>query len=262
MTIRAKNFQPVEIVEGDLTNGLFILCDHASNIVPNEYDSLGVSENELALHIGYDIGAAEVTRGLASRLKVPAILSNFSRLLIDPNRGEDDLTLIMQISDGVVIPKNINISAAESENRIQNYYRPYHATIASMIQQFRNMDIIPVLLSIHSFTPYWRGQERPWHAGVLWDSDPRLAVPLINKLAEIENLVIGDNQPYSGALKHDTLYRHGTTNGLAHALLEIRQDLISEQSGVKIWVDRLVAILTNIMSNSDFNQVCHFESRA
>ena len=262
MKKESENFQPVEKIEGDLTKGLVILCDHASNNVPKEYDSLGLTTKELSRHIGYDIGVAEVTRALARNLSVPAILTNYSRLLIDPNRGEDDLTLVMQISDGIVIPKNINVSPDEVAKRIRKYYRPYHDAISSAIEQFRNLAISPVLFSIHSFTPIWRGQERPWHAGVLWDNDPRFAIPLLDNLSKEGNLIVGDNEPYSGALKHDTMYKHGTENGLAHALLEIRQDLISEQSGVNIWVDRLVAILTKILSNSNFNQVNHYGSKS
>ncbi len=262
MKKESENFQPVEKIEGDLTKGLVILCDHASNNLPKEYDLLGLTTIELSRHIGYDIGVAEVTRALARSLSVPAILANYSRLLIDPNRGEDDLTLVMQISDGIVIPQNVNVSTDEVANRIQKYYRPYHDAITTAIEQFQNLDITPALLSIHSFTPIWRGQERPWHAGVLWDRDPRFAIPLLNILSQDKNLIVGDNEPYTGALKYDTMYKHGTVNGLAHALLEIRQDQISKQSGVKIWVDRLVAILVKIMSNSNFNQVSHYGSRS
>ena len=255
------NFQPVEKIEGTLSNGLIILCDHASNYIPKEYELLGLVANELDCHIGYDIGVAALSKALASKLNVTAILTNYSRLLIDPNRGEDDLTLVMQISDGVVIPKNVNITSKEIEKRIRQYYRPYHDAITETIKQYQEIGVSPVLFSIHSFTPIWRGQSRPWHAGVLWDKDPRFALPLLNALNQDQSLVVGDNEPYSGALKNDTMYRHGTMNGLAHALLEIRQDLISMHSEIEIWVDRLVAILTEIMSNYDLNKVSRFGSR-
>ena len=255
------NFQPVEKIDGKPSNGLIILCDHASNYIPKEYDLLGLTANELDRHIGYDIGVAAVSKALANKLNVSAILTNYSRLLIDPNRGEDDLTLVMQISDGVVIPKNVNVTSMEIKKRIQQYYRPYHDAIAKTIKQYQEIGVSPVLFSIHSFTPNWRGQSRPWHAGVLWDKDPRFAIPLLNALNQDKSLVVGDNEPYSGALKNDTMYRHGTMNGLAHALLEIRQDLISKHAGIETWVDRLVAILTEIMSNSDLNEVSKYGSR-
>ena len=153
--------QPVEKIDGKLSNGLILLCDHASNNIPNEYDLLGLPAKELERHIGYDIGVAEVSKALANRLNVSAILTNFSRLLIDPNRGEDDLTLVMQISDGVVIPKNVNVTSLEIKKRIQQYYQPYHDAISETIKQYQEFGVCPVLFSIHSFTPSWRGQSRP-----------------------------------------------------------------------------------------------------
>ena len=233
-----------EILPGDVAAGLILLCDHASSHVPDDYGSLGLPPSEFERHIAYDIGAEALTRALAERFGIPAVLSHFSRLLIDPNRGLDDPTLIMRLSDGAVIPRNARIDAAERENRIARFYRPYDDAVNRTIEAGMASGRIPMILSIHSFTPLWKGKRRPWHAGILWDADPRLAQPLIAGLAEDPAIVVGDNEPYHGALKGDTLYRHATRRGLAHALVEIRQDLIADSAGVEEWADRLATVLT------------------
>ncbi|WP_244669580.1 N-formylglutamate amidohydrolase [Kaistia sp. 32K] len=233
-----------EILPGDAGAGLILLCDHASSHVPGEYGSLGLPASEFERHIAYDIGAAALTRALSARFGVPAVLSHFSRLLIDPNRGLDDPTLIMRLSDGAVVPGNARIDRAERERRIARFYKPYDDAVNGAIEAGIASGRLPMILSIHSFTPFWKGIPRPWHAGILWDADPRLARPLIAGLARDPAIVVGDNEPYHGALKGDTLYRHATRRGLAHALVEIRQDLIAEPAGVDEWSERLASVLT------------------
>ncbi|MCX5571250.1 MULTISPECIES: N-formylglutamate amidohydrolase [Kaistia] len=251
-----------EIVPGDAAAGLILLCDHASNHVPSEYGSLGLPPSEFTRHIAYDIGAEALTRALAVRFGVPAVLSHFSRLLIDPNRGLDDPTLIMRLSDGAVIPRNARIDAAEREHRIERFYRPYDDAVTRTIDAGMTTGRIPMILSIHSFTPLWKGVPRPWHAGILWDADPRLAQPLIAGLAADPAIVVGDNEPYHGALKGDTLYRHATRRGLAHALVEIRQDLIADPAGVAEWTDRLANVLVDLRIGEAPHKVQFFGSLA
>ncbi len=164
----------VERIEGRLDAGVLFICDHAANALPEAYGTLGLQQSELDRHIGYDIGAAAVTRRLAHRLGAPALLTRFSRLLIDPNRGADDPTLVMQLSDGAIVPGNAGIGAEEIELRLNRYWRPYRRAVAQAIEAMIAAGPLPVILSIHSFTPSWRGRARPWEVGVLWDSDPRL----------------------------------------------------------------------------------------
>ncbi len=241
--VAAQSEEAFEVIAGDAAAGLLLFCDHASNAVPADYGALGLPASEFERHIGYDIGAAAVTRALAARFGVPAVLSRFSRLLIDPNRGLDDPTLIMRLSDGAVIPGNAKVDAAERARRIARFYQPYDAAMGAAIDAAMASGRIPVILAVHSFTPIWRGVPRPWHAGVLWDADPRFARPLISGLAADPELVIGDNEPYLGALKGDTLYRHATRRGLAHALIELRQDLIGHPAGVDEWTGRVGDVL-------------------
>ncbi|WP_368904974.1 N-formylglutamate amidohydrolase [Taklimakanibacter lacteus] len=230
-----------------MRQGLILIADHARNALPKEYGSLGLAPQQFERHIAYDIGIEPVTRGLAGALGCPALLGAFSRLLIDPNRGADDPTLIMRVSDGAIIPGNAMIDDGEREKRIARFHRPYHAAITAEIDAALVMGIDPVLVSLHSFTPHWKGIARPWHAGILWDEDHRFAGYLLRALRADARLCIGDNEPYSGALEGDTLYTHGTRRGLRHGLIEIRQDLIARQSGVDEWISRLAPILEGFM---------------
>ena len=242
--------KPYRSIEGDASTGLLILCDHAENTIPQGYGTLGLRAEDLHRHIAYDLGAAEVAEHLANALGAPAILSRFSRLLIDPNRGLDDPTLIMQISDGLIVPGNVDLTAAEIEARIAHYYRPYHAAIERAVDAAIAAGKPPVIISMHSFTQAWKGVPRPWAVGVLWDKDPRLALALLEGLRAIPDIEVGDNVPYSGQLKGDTLYCHGTGRGLAHALVEVRQDLILGPEGQKQWAMRLAKVLDKVLSET------------
>ena len=231
-----------EVLGGRIGSGVLVLCDHASNAIPAEYAGLGLPPGELKRHIAWDIGAAGVARALAARLAAPAILSRFSRLLIDPNRGLDDPTLVMRLSDGAIIPGNATIGEAEKRRRIARFYRPYDEAISRAVAAFRAAGIDPALVSIHSFTPVWRGVRRPWHAGLLYDPrDPDFSVALMEALRREPGLVIGDNQPYRGGLSGDTMDRHGFARGLPHALVEVRQDLIATPEGQAEWAARIAA---------------------
>lgn len=253
---------PFERFAGDRSKGLLLLCDHASNALPARYGSLGLPDSEFRRHIAYDIGVRELTLMLAGAFGVPALMTTYSRLLIDPNRGEDDPTLVMRLSDGAVVPGNADHDAAERAHRLATYHRPYHDAITNEIDAAIADGHPPAILSIHSYTAVWRGVPRPWHAGVLWDSDPRFALPLLAGLRDDPDLIVGDNEPYDGALKNDCMYRHGTARGLAHALLEVRQDLIADPTGVTAWAERLVPLLARILANGEgLNEIRHHGSR-
>nr|WP_299501007.1 N-formylglutamate amidohydrolase [uncultured Rhizobium sp.] len=238
-----NEFPPFEIVDGRYDNGLILLADHATNNLPPRYDRLGLPDSAFERHIAFDIGIEALTRALAARLDVPAVMSRYSRLLIDPNRGEDDPTIIMRISDGAIIPGNHPIATEEWQHRIETFHRPYHRAVEDTIERVATASgKAPLVLSLHSYTPAWKGVARPWHAAVLWDTDHRAIRPLIDLLSEPGDILVGDNEPYDGALKGDTMYRHCMTRGIPHALLEVRQDLIGHEDGVRAWVDRLAPI--------------------
>jgi len=187
----------VEIVNADAQTPLLIICDHASNRVPEALNNLGLDADVLARHIGWDIGAAAVARRLARALDATAILAGTSRLVIDPNRDPADPTSIPAISDRVRIPANCDLSAEERAQRRADYFQPYHDAIEREIARLRAHCTAPAIFSVHSFTPEMPGEERPWHIGVLWNKDPRMAGSMIQFLrAHADQLVVGDNQPY------------------------------------------------------------------
>jgi predicted N-formylglutamate amidohydrolase len=220
-----------------------ILCDHASNRVPGAVagGDLGLRREDMERHIAYDVGAQGMTLALAEALDAPAILSDFSRLVIDPNRGEYDPTLLMRIYDGTIIPANRHADAAERERRLEAYHRPYHKAIARVLAGHPEA----VLVSVHSFTPQLRGREpRPWLVGLLSSDDRRIVDPLLTELARDPDIIVGDNEPYSGHLPGDTMDRHGVVPGRPHVLIEVRNDLISEASGQIAWGQRLANALT------------------
>ena len=227
--------------------GLLFLCDHASNALPAAYGTLGLDPALFETHIASDIGAATVTRVLAEAFAAPAILARWSRLLVDLNRGEDDPTLVMKLSDGSLIPGNAWIDTAEIAQRIATFHTPYHAAIAGEIDALCTGDAVPVLVSVHSFTPVWKGWRRPWEIGVLWDRDGRLALPLIAECTRA-GFTVGDNEPYDGELENDCLYRHGTMRGLPHVLIEIRQDLIATAETARAFAMRLAPILRRALA--------------
>ena len=221
--------------------GLVFVCDHASNRVPSDVTPLGLPPEDMVRHIAFDVGARGVTIGLAEALGARAVLSRFSRLVIDPNRGADDPTLVMKLNDGSVIEGNRNVDTAEIERRLETLYRPYHAQID------KALDLAgpeAVMVSMHSFTPQFRGRPfRPWQIALLWDEDGRLVAPLLDQLNADTDFNVGDNEPYSGKLAGDCMWMHGTMRGIPHVLIEIRNDLISDAQGEAEWIELLAPIL-------------------
>ena len=220
-----------------------VTCDHATNRVPDDVGggSLGIGPADMARHIAWDVGAAGVAEALGELLDSPVICSDFSRLVIDPNRGEDDPTLVMKLYDGTIIPGNRQLDAVEVERRLAGLYRPYHVALAQLAG--RRADT--VIVALHSFTPCLKGREpRPWQVGVLYaDADARLARPLIARLQAVPGLSVGDNEPYHGYLPGDAIDRHALQAGRLNVLIEVRNDLIGNAAGQRDWAGLLAGVL-------------------
>ena len=242
-------YKPYQIIGADRPSRWLVTCDHAANTVPDFVGggSLGLPQADMDRHIAYDPGAAEVTLALAEALDGPAILSNFSRLVIDPNRGEDDPTLLMKLYDGSIIPANRHAGPEELERRLDACYRPYHAALAGLAAQRDDT----VLLSIHSFTPQLRGRPpRPWQVGVLYGRDERLAQALLTRLRQEPDLCVGENEPYGGHLPGDAVERHAIDHGRPNVLIELRNDLIATPEGQRAWAARLAPMLAEALAIS------------
>ena len=233
---------PYEIIGNAGQSRWLITCDHASNAVPASVNggTLGLPEAEMKRHIAYDVGAAGVSRYLAEAMGATAILSKFSRLVIDPNRGNDDPTQMMRVYDGTIIPGNRHADAAEIQRRRHLFYDPYHAAYADLASKHDDT----VIVAVHSFTPRLSGRNpRPWHVGILFAHDERLSKPLLDLLRDQKDLCVGANEPYLGHLPGDAVDQHALQHGRPNALLEIRQDLIEDETGQKEWAKRLAPVL-------------------
>lgn len=234
---------PIRIVNPEGKAPILLVCDHASRFVPRSLGgNLGLDEADLSRHIAWDIGIAQVAEALAPRLDAPLVLSNFSRLVIDPNRTLGLGSSIPPESDGVAIPGNQELSEGEREARAASFFRPYHRAVARMIEaKIAATGEIggpePAFVSLHSFTPMIAGRQRPWQVGILWNEDPRLPLPLMQAF-RARGLTVGDNEPYTGRDHHGyTIHSHAEPRGLINALIELRQDLIDTPAGVAEMTD-------------------------
>lgn len=237
-----------EISGQDRAGRWLVTCDHADNAVPAEVNGgdLGLPAADMDRHIAYDIGARGLTLALADALDSPAILSRFSRLVIDPNRGTDDPTRIMKLYDGTIIPANGYATTDDINWRIAQLYDAYHTAYADLAA--RRDDC--VICAVHSFTPQLRGRApRPWEIGVLYADDDRLARPLIAAF-EAQGWATGDNEPYVGHLPGDSIDRHALAHGRPNVLIELRQDLIATTAGQTLWAQRLAPILMQTLADT------------
>ena len=240
---------PFRILGQDRPSRWLITCDHATNRVPDWVGggTLGIAPADMARHIAYDVGAAGLTERLAERLEAPAILSDFSRLVIDPNRGEDDPTLLMRLYDGTVIPTNRLADAAERQRRLDRLHRPYHAALARVAALHPDRCIC----AVHSFTPQLRGRPpRPWQVGILYShADARLGPAMVAACRD-QGWITGENQPYDGHLDGDSVDRHALRHGRPNMLIEVRNDLIATPEGQQIWADRLAPVIARVLDAS------------
>ncbi|MEM8728520.1 MAG: N-formylglutamate amidohydrolase [Pseudomonadota bacterium] len=239
---------PYFLIDHDQPSRWRITCDHASNRVPPCIGggSLGVPQEDMTRHIAYDIGAWGVSTTLARCLDAPVAGANFCRLVIDPNRGEDDPTLVMKLSDGAIIPANAAADRAECDRRRDAFYRPYDAVLATLMSPPE-----AVLVSVHSFTPQMRGRPpRPWHIGILHAGENPLATDLLTLLRKEPDLCVGENEPYGGHLPGDAIDRHALRQGRPNVLIELRNDLIATQKEQTAWAQRLAPILIRALDRS------------
>jgi predicted N-formylglutamate amidohydrolase len=227
-----------------------LTCDHASRRIPAALGQLGLADAVIAQHIGWDIGAAAVTRRLAEMLDCPALLAGYSRLAIDCNRRLDDPSSIATESDGIAIPGNARLDNAAIELRRRSLYAPYHTAIDDEIARIERSGAVPAVISIHSFTPHMKGFARPWHIGVLWDEDGRIALPLLAALrGELDPTLVGDNLPYSAREPVGYTQRcHAFERGRPHVAIELRQDLVADEAGAAVWAERLERLLQPILA--------------
>jgi predicted N-formylglutamate amidohydrolase len=223
---------------------LLLIADHAGNIIPRALRDLGVSPSERARHIGWDIGIAGVSKHLADALDSVLIMQNYSRLVIDCNRPPGVPSSMPEISEVTPIPGNVGLSDADKAARVTEIFQPYHDRLVAEIERRQQSDRPMALIAMHSFTPVYKGEARPWHIGLLYNRDARLSRRLLTLLRQQPGLVVGDQEPYKVDDQHDyAVPVHGEQRGLHHTAIEIRQDLIADENGQKEWAALLARLL-------------------
>lgn len=240
---------PFSVVNSEGSAPFLLLCDHASRCIPESLGTLGISEPDLERHIAYDIGSHDLAQMISERTDAPLVMARYSRLIVDPNRHPGTPSSIPLASEDVVVPGNHGLSAEDVQQREDEFFWPYHGAVDREIEHFRASGRIPAIVSIHSFTPAFLGFERPWHIGVLWHRDPRIARPLLDRLTADPSICVGDNEPYSARNPEGyTIEAHADQRGYPNVLVEVRQDLIDDWAGVSKWASYLTEALSAVLS--------------
>jgi predicted N-formylglutamate amidohydrolase len=232
----------VEVREG--SGPFVVVCEHASNRLPAALGLLGLAPADLKRHIAFDPGASELAELIAAKTGGALVRQRYSRLAIDCNRSPELPDAIATVSETTVIPGNRDLSTAAREERVAAIWRPFHDALAHLLDERRRLGRATALVTIHSFTPVYRGVARPWHAGIITTAERRFADLVLAELRRDRSLVVGDNQPYSAKDNVDyTIRRHGFDRGLANVMIEVRNDLLTTDRDVAAWAERLTDAL-------------------
>lgn len=251
---------PYTVVNPEGRAPFLLICDHATRRMPRSLGTLGVAEPDLERHIAYDIGSHDLALWMSERTDARLVMAMYSRLIVDPNRHPGTPTSIPLASEDVVIPGNHDLSAEDVAQRENEFFWPYHSAVDREIERFRHAGRVPAIVSIHSFTPAFLGFERPWHIGILWHRDPRIARPLLERLEADPEICVGDNEPYSARNPEGyTIETHADNRGYANVLLEVRQDLIADSAGVEKWGRYLTDALIQVLDDPAIYRVENYQ---
>lgn len=243
------------VVNPDGSSPYVLLCEHASPRIPRALGDLGLPEAERLRHIGWDIGAQALALGLSAALDAPLFVAHYSRLVVDCNRPVGNPSMIPEVSESTAVPGNRDLSQAARQLRLDTLFHPYHAAIARRLDLRQAQGLPTLVVGVHSFTPVYKGQSRPWHAGILYDAAQGFGQAILQGLALDPALVIAANEPYRIDADDYTVPVHGDARGLPAVLLEIRHDLIASHSGVRDWSDRLTAALRAAESHATAGRI-------
>ena len=245
---------PAARVENPKGKGRYVIvCDHASNRIPKALKNLGLSGADLQEHIAWDPGTEDIGKNLAKALDAATVLASYSRLVVDLNRGHDSPECMRDVSDHIRIPGNKSLAAAQKRRRLEEIFWPYHAEIERQLRRFTGKGVSPVLISIHSFTPEMDGFKRPWHIGVLWNREEKIARRLVKELRRNNpSLVVGENEPYSlkaANFTKNTISTHAEAKGLPYVIVEFRQDLVDTKKKAAAWTKIFLESLEPILAD-------------
>ena len=230
-----KDPAPAEVVNGQSDSDCVLVCEHAGRAIPASLGTLGLGPEHLALHIAYDIGAAAVARAIAQAINAPLVLQPYCRLVVDCNRPVGSAEAIPEISDGIDIPGNRDLSLSQRQKRFGEIFEPFHRTVSDVIDRHPRM----LVIAIHTFTPVLNGKARPWDVGFLFRKDSATSHHLAATIRQIEpDLKIGMNEPYAIEDGSDWFVpHHGERRGIAHSLVEIRNDHLGTRLGCERFAD-------------------------
>jgi predicted N-formylglutamate amidohydrolase len=229
---------------------IILTCDHASPRIPRRLGDLGLTAADRLRHVAWDIGTATLARGLSRILDAPLVMSGYSRLVVDCNRPLEVASAFCTRSEDIDVPGNLALSDAEKAARAAAFYWPYQDAVHELVASRMGRDVLPVMVSIHSFTSVYLGRARPWHIGVNYRLDRRLAALALEALRADATLTVGENEPYPVALDEDyTIPVHAELRGLPYVLFEIRQDLLNAEPDIDAWADRLGGLLANALTD-------------
>lgn len=239
---------PYTIINPGGRSRAVLVCEHGGLAVPRQLRALGLGPEHYTRHYAHDIGARRVTETLAALLDAPAIIANYSRLVVDINRATDHPTTFPPTGEGAPVPGNIAMTAEDRALRLAEIYEPFHAALAALIDARIAGGELPSLIALHSYTPVFFGVPRPWEAGVLWVQDDRLPRPVMEAL-RVTGLNVGDNEPYDArAMGGGTMNVHGDARGLPNMLFEIRHDLINDDEKCDLWAKKLGDCLQTVLA--------------
>lgn len=230
---------PALVVNGEGRSPFVLICEHASNRLPRRLGTLGLAASELERHIAWDLGAEPVARRLSRLTDAPLVLQRYSRLAYDCNRPPDSADAMPEMSETTVIPGNRGLSPADRLARIGDIYRPFHAAVAELLDRRAAAGVRSQVVSIHSFTPVFKGERRSVELGILFDRDRTLPERLMPCFATVDARYNEPYGPRDGVLH--TLNLHAAPRGLAHAMIEIRNDFLTDERGQAGWAERLAA---------------------
>lgn len=238
----------VEVYRPAGQSRFLIACDHAGRRIPRRLGDLGLPEAERERHIAWDIGIAGVVRGMADTLDACAISQPYSRLVIDCNRQPGTPASIPVISENTEVPGNDRLMPEEARARETEIFSPYHDAIDAELDRREKAGVKTILISMHSFTPVYKGVARPWHVGTLYNRQAWLAGIVFDLLREEPDLIVGNNEPYMVTDETDyTIPVHGEQRNLPHVGIEIRQNEIAAEAGQKLWAERMARVFTQAL---------------
>jgi len=232
-----------------------IVCDHASNRVPQSLKDMGLKKADLKKHIAWDIGCEEITRHMAKALDMPAVLACYSRLVTDLNRAPHYHECIIEVSDHIRIPVNNGLSKEDKARRYREIYWPYQREVGRRVDGLLRKKHIPVVISVHSMTPVLDGKKRPWHISVLWHKEEKLAKKIVRQIRKNHpDLLVGENEPYTlfnERFAGSTICHHAEERGLPYVFVEFRQDLVDTREKARLWADIFLQALVPVLADAE-----------